>query len=100
MYIQLNYEVVCGLFFLLSWSASCYTLSSYNLRGMHRSAEPSPLHAYLEYGSQCILLCMFKIDQEYHELHTLHLNRVLVLLILITTYPVPKQGSGTRVRVE
>ena len=52
-----------------------------------RSAEPSPLHAYIEYGSLCILLCMFKIDQEYHELqcHTLHLNRVLVLLILITT---------------
>ena len=47
---------------------------------MHRSAEPSPLHAYIEYGSLCILLCMFKIDQEYHELHTLRLNRVVVLV--------------------
>ena len=41
----------------------------------------------------CIILCIFNIRSI--ELHTLHLNRVLVLL---TTYP-PKQGSGTRVRV-
>ena len=67
-----------------------------------RSAEPSLLHAYIEYGSLCILLFIFKIDQEYHELHTLHLNWVYWYTIKFNNY-VPytyKQDSCTRVRVE
>ena len=40
--------------------------------------------------AQCILLNIRSI--ELHVPNTLHLNRVLVLL---TTHPAPKQGSGT-----
>ena len=50
------------------------------------------MHSYSM--AHCVYYCACSISGASIELHTLHLNRVLVPLTTVT-YPAPKQGSGT-----